>query len=134
MSIIKPTHFTRFPAGTKVVVTDTGETFSTYKDMADFIGLSGYVDGISPFKHGNVGIVIGSGLHHNDRYGEVLGIQLEGSDVQGLISTLGVEVKEFIEVGELAAVKVELAETKAKLWDAEQKLKKIAAVAAEVAS
>ncbi len=71
-----------FKAGDIVVVNQTGNTYSTYKKMAEFLGLTQYIHGKSPLNNGDRVTVLGSAMHESSSYGEVVGVRTAcGQDV-----------------------------------------------------
>lgn len=67
-----------FKAGDIVVVKRTGSTYSTYKQMAEFLGLTNYIHGRSPLSTGDRVTVVGSAMHESISYGEVVGVCTAG--------------------------------------------------------
>lgn len=88
-----------FQAGEKVVVTNPGNTYSTYRPMAEFLKLEHYVHGRSTLKEGMVVTVLGSAMHESSYYGEVVGVRTEtGEDI--MVGTSGLKRVELEENGQ----------------------------------
>lgn len=66
-----------FKAGDVVTVTETGATYSTYTQMAKYLGLTEYVSGRSPLKRGDKVTVIATAMHESSYYGEVVAVRTE---------------------------------------------------------
>jgi hypothetical protein len=139
MKEIKPSTCTQFPVGCKVKITRSGHSYTTYAEMIRFMGLDmqDYRISDTVLRDGDVCTVVAKALHGDGYDGEVLAVRFgDGSrGPVGLIRALGVveyEVsKNVLTESTIAQLKAELATVKAKLWDVEQKLKKIVAVATE---
>lgn len=66
-----------FNAGDVVTVTDAGATYSTYTQMATYLGLTEYVMGRNPLKRGDKVTVVSSAMHESSYYGEVVAVRTE---------------------------------------------------------
>jgi hypothetical protein len=132
---IKPSTNTEFAIGTKVKIVNSGHCYSGYKDMATYMGLNLRFP-LNPFRNGDVGHVIAIAQHESSGYGDVIAVRIgskgNSNGPIGLMNPQGViVVKPVILEPTVAELKVELAMVKAKLWDAEQKLKKMVDIATE---
>ncbi|QYW06560.1 hypothetical protein uav_028 [Pseudomonas phage UAVern] len=92
----KPTRSTlnEFPLGSVVEVTNSGHGYSTYKDMAEFMGLTAWGETHSQARYPKDGAtyhVIAKAIHESPEYGEVLGLQAEDG-TQCLIGVAGVKL------------------------------------------
>lgn len=92
----KPTQSTRteFPLGAVVEVTDSGQGYSTYQAMAEFMGLTAWGATHSQSRYPKDGAtyhVIAKAMHESPEYGEVLGLQAEDG-TQCIIGTRGVKL------------------------------------------
>lgn len=64
-----------YKAGDVVTVTDTGQVYSTYAEMARFLNLSGFQNGLNRMQRGDEVTVIGSATHESQHYGEVIAVR-----------------------------------------------------------
>lgn len=64
----------KFKVGDIVTVKFAGATYSTYKEMAEFLGLARYTNGKSPLRSGERVTVLGSAMHEYSSYVEVVGV------------------------------------------------------------
>lgn len=97
---IKASTCTKFPIGAKVKVTNKGQAFTTYKDMARFMNLKDQIDtrGHNPFKDGMTGTVVAKAMHEHSEWGEVLAVRVANGDT-GLIRAVGVELEPVVVIG-----------------------------------
>lgn len=136
MKLIKPSTCTQLPIGSKVKIIDKGQVCTTYKNMVTHMKLhelgGSYVGGINPLRDGDVATVIAKAMHEEDHYGEILAVRFGANGPVALILARGVvEFEPVAPAPTVEQLKVEVATLKAKLWDAEQKLKKMVAIATE---
>lgn len=85
---IKPSTSTQFPVGSKVKITNSGHCYSTYKDMAQYLGIEDtYKWGKNPFNQGDIGVVVARATHETSSYGEVFAVKV--GDKVGMIGYRG---------------------------------------------
>lgn len=85
---ITPASSTQFPVGSKVKITNSGHCYSTYKDMASYLGIEDtYKWGKNPFNQGDIGIVVARATHETSSYGEVFAVKV--GDEVGMIGYQG---------------------------------------------
>lgn len=127
---IKPSTCTIFPIGAKVKITNSGRCYSTYKQMSEYMGIT-HKHAFNPFRNGDVGTVVAKAMHESIGYGEVLAVRV--AEGVALIGANGVvEYEEPVALQPtIEQLKVEIVTLKAKLWDAEWKLRKIVEVVKE---
>lgn len=82
-----------FKTGDVVVVADTGQTYSTYREMAVYLGLKEYRHGQSPLRKGDKVTVISSANHESICYGEVVAVRT-ASGQDALIGATGLKLPE----------------------------------------
>lgn len=125
----KATRDISIPIGSTVKITDSGQVYSHFQSMADLMGLTNFVDGEGPLSNGEgqLCVVVGKGIHYRESDGELLGLELQGGR-QGLIGIRGVSLVSLPEDKDYDKLKAELVTVKAKLWEAEWKLRKITEV------
>lgn len=124
---IKPSTCTNFPMFSKVKIGNTGHSYTTYRDMFTYMGLTKL--NFNPFVYGEIGVVVGKAMHESEGYGEVLAVRVAAG--VGLIAAKGVNKYEAPKPAEPSYQELvtELVTLKAQLWEAEQKLKKVVEVA-----
>lgn len=93
MGTITKVNGSMFKAGDVVIVADTGQGYSTYKDMADFLGLKNYINGQRPLSRGDKVTVISSANHESICYGEVVAVRT-ASGQDALIGATGLKLPE----------------------------------------
>lgn len=95
---IKPSTCTHFPVGSKVKITSSGKCYSTYKDMAVYMGVGVvYENGKNPFANGDIGVVVAKATHESSHYGEVLAVRVADGRI-GLIGANGVATHEELKI------------------------------------
>lgn len=86
---IKPSTSTQFPIGSKVKITNSGQCYSGYRDMARHMGLDNeWSNDRNPFRNGDVGVVVAKAQHEYQDSGDVLAVRVENG--LGLMSVKGV--------------------------------------------
>lgn len=73
-----PSKDTTIPVGSVVKVTDSGQGYSTYAAMAEYMGLTKWGNAHSPSRypvHGEHYHVVAKAIHESPEYGEVLGLE-----------------------------------------------------------
>jgi hypothetical protein len=129
----KATRDTSIPIGSFIRITDTGQVYTHFQEMANHMGMTRFEDGsdLLANAHDTLAQVVGKGVHYRESDGELLGVELQDGR-QGLIGIKGVTLISLPKTNEptVQELLTELAATKAKLWEAEWKLRKITEVAA----
>lgn len=75
-----PSKDTTIPVGSVVKVTDSGQGYSTYAAMAEYMGLDNWGDSHRPSRYpiqDDFYHVVAKAVHESEHYGEVLGLQRE---------------------------------------------------------
>lgn len=85
----KPTQDKTIPIGSTVKVFNALRQYSSYKDMAVYMGLTNWT-GRRSVKEGYVYTVVAKARHENDCYGELLGL-MDGNGDSYMIGIEGVE-------------------------------------------
>lgn len=98
-----------FEIGSTVVLLNSGKTYSTYNEMAEFLGLTDYTWGGGGPVEGDVYTVVGSAIHEHAHWGEVVGIEREGRQWLVGAKGLGLVSKPKVVLSEqVAAIEAEL--------------------------
>lgn len=78
-----------YKAGDVVTVTDTGQCYTTYRDMVSYLGLANFEWGKHPLAEGDKVTVIASAMHESVEFGEVVAVRTaDGKDA--LIGARGI--------------------------------------------